>query len=319
MNFGRLNLNLLRVFDVICEERSVTAAGERLGLTQSAVSHALNQLRALFNDELFIRSGSVMIPTTRALELGKKVHQALIGLESAVSAEKFDPAQTTRCFTIASGDYNGTTFLPAVLRIFRARAPHAQFRMVPLGMNVVHDLDIGRIDIVINGVSKVPARFSYDYLYSETMVRVVRSGHPRAEEVLAGNDSDVFGRVVVNLSFGDEIDGFVSRHGLSQWSATSVADLGDRELSPTQDWAAMVSNFHTAMAIVASSDMVAELPKRLVAAMASKFDLEYRDVAGPNQGGDLVALWHNAYGNMPDVVWLRDVLREAAQDFEVSR
>jgi len=88
MNFGRLNLNLLRVFDVICEERSVTAAGERLGLTQSAVSHALNQLRALFNDELFIRSGSVMIPTTRALKLGKKVHQAHLRMARSLQVRR---------------------------------------------------------------------------------------------------------------------------------------------------------------------------------------------------------------------------------------
>src|SRR4051812_16994715 len=99
------DLNLLRIFDVVLEERSVTRAGVRLGLTQSAVSHALNRLRYTLNDELFLRGPGGMEPTPRALEIGPQVHAALTQLQSAVAPAGFDPTISERRFTIAAGAY----------------------------------------------------------------------------------------------------------------------------------------------------------------------------------------------------------------------
>src|ERR1700751_2917777 len=98
-----LDLNLLRVFDVLLEERSVTRAGARLGLSQSAVSHALNRLRHAFGDELFQRTAQGMTPTQRALEIGPRVHAALTQLQAAVSPPAFDAATTDRRFVLAAG------------------------------------------------------------------------------------------------------------------------------------------------------------------------------------------------------------------------
>src|SRR5579871_6051802 len=104
-NINSVDLNLLRVFDALLEEGSVTRAGARLGLTQSAVSHSLNRLRALLGDELFIRSPGGVRPTARASEIGSAVHAALLQLHGAIAPKPFEPKTTERPFTIIAGAY----------------------------------------------------------------------------------------------------------------------------------------------------------------------------------------------------------------------
>src|ERR1700741_3459721 len=102
-NMNAIDLNLLRVFDALLEEGSVTRAGSRLGLSQSAVSHSLNRLRALLGDDLFLRTSSGIRPTARATEIGPEVHAALRQIQSALSVKSFDPATTEQSFTIMAG------------------------------------------------------------------------------------------------------------------------------------------------------------------------------------------------------------------------
>src|ERR1043165_7302553 len=97
------DLNLLRLFDVLLEERSVTRAGARLGLSQSAVSHALGRLRHNLGDDLFVRTAAGMIPTARAKEWGPPVRAALAQLQAAITPQGFDPATTDRRFVLVAG------------------------------------------------------------------------------------------------------------------------------------------------------------------------------------------------------------------------
>src|SRR6516162_11754250 len=98
VDFTALDLNLLRVFDALIEERSVTRAGARLGLTQSAVSHALNRLRYVLEDDLFVRGPAGMQPTPRAVEMGPQVHAALNQLQAALALLDFHALTTERRF-----------------------------------------------------------------------------------------------------------------------------------------------------------------------------------------------------------------------------
>src|SRR6195952_4210185 len=100
-----LDLNLLRVLDVMLEERNVTRAAARLGLTQSAVSHALNRLRYAVGDDLFVRGPSGMQPTPRAIEMGPQVHAALTQLQAALAPTDFAPATSERRFALVAGSY----------------------------------------------------------------------------------------------------------------------------------------------------------------------------------------------------------------------
>ena len=116
IHFPALDLNLLRVFDALAEERSVTRAGVRLGLTQSAVSHALNRLRHMPDDELFVRGPDGMRPTARAVEIAPRLRQGLDQLQHALGARpRSSPAETQRRFTIAASAYVTTTLMPAAV------------------------------------------------------------------------------------------------------------------------------------------------------------------------------------------------------------
>src|SRR3954468_22247205 len=122
VHFGQVDLNLLRVLDALLDERNVTRAGDRLGLSQSAVSHALGRLRLLLDDELFVRRSTGMEPTPRALEIGPAVHTALLQMQAALAPAGFDPATTERRFTIAAGPYGCAVLIPQVVRLLGEKA-----------------------------------------------------------------------------------------------------------------------------------------------------------------------------------------------------
>ncbi|MFZ1990325.1 MAG: LysR family transcriptional regulator, partial [Alphaproteobacteria bacterium] len=148
IHFNTLDLNLLRVLSVMLEERSVTRTGARLGLTQSAVSHALTRLRDLLGDPLFVRDGRSMRPTTRAGELARGVQAALEQLQAAVTAG-FDPKTTDRTFTVIAGGYVSATLMPGVVEQLRHEAPSAQLRVRAYSLDLGERLNSGQADIVI--------------------------------------------------------------------------------------------------------------------------------------------------------------------------
>ena len=180
LHFHSLDLNLLRVFDTLIEERSVTRAGERLGLSQSAISHALNRLRYVLNDELFVRVADGMRPTPRASEIAPRLREGLLQLQLALGPTEFVPARTERRFTIACGEYVGTVLVPSFIARVRALAPNAELRIRPSNMGVTEALLAGRIDLAIGSFRRVPEPFVCETLFQETRVWVLSADHPAA-------------------------------------------------------------------------------------------------------------------------------------------
>jgi DNA-binding transcriptional LysR family regulator len=125
VKMGALDLNLLVIFDAVMQERNVTRAGDRLGWSQSAISHALSRLRHMLRDELFIRSPPGMVPTPGAEELALPIRQALDGLQHALEPVKFDPSITTASFRIAVDNYAATVLVGAVAARVAKIAPMA--------------------------------------------------------------------------------------------------------------------------------------------------------------------------------------------------
>src|ERR1043165_7244917 len=109
VNVKTLDLNLIRVFDPLMEDRSVRRAGLRLGVTQSAVSHALNRLRYHLGDEVFVRTHAGMVPTARAIEIGGPLREAVRTIEATLGGPGFDPHSTQRCFVLAANDMMAAT------------------------------------------------------------------------------------------------------------------------------------------------------------------------------------------------------------------
>jgi len=129
----QIDLNLLRVLAAVDASRHVTLAAERLGITQSAVSNALSRLRRHCGDDLFVRTPQGMAPTPFGESLAAAARQALSNLSSTLTAGlPFEPARSTRQFTIRMTDIGEIVFLPALLDAFAARAPNANLRTVSL-------------------------------------------------------------------------------------------------------------------------------------------------------------------------------------------
>lgn len=134
-SLNQIDLNLLRVFDILMQERSVTMAATRLGRTQSAISHSLGKLRAVFKDDLFSRDSGLMEPTPRARELAVVISRALADIQATVDQHlNFEPAKTRRNFRIGLSDQTSVAFMPKLIEEFSAKAPHAT-------LNVLHVLD----------------------------------------------------------------------------------------------------------------------------------------------------------------------------------
>src|SRR6266853_1268777 len=161
VHFNSLDLNLLRVFDALIEERSVTRAGERLGLTQSAISHALNRLRFMLNDDLFVRVADGMRPTPRASEIAPRLREGLLQLQLALAPAEFVPEHTNRRFTIACGEYVGAVLVPGFVARLRAEAPKAELRIRPNNLGVADALLAGRVDLAIGSFRRVPEWFTH--------------------------------------------------------------------------------------------------------------------------------------------------------------
>src|SRR5918911_1053283 len=151
MNVQDVDLNLLRVFDAVLQERSVTAAAGGLGLTQPAVSNALARLRGLFGDALFLRTPEGMDATPFARELGEPVRQALALLDSALAhGPGFDPQSSTRAFRFYMSDLGQIEFLPPLVERVQKLAPGVRLEAVALDVeDISAALAAGALDLAI--------------------------------------------------------------------------------------------------------------------------------------------------------------------------
>ena len=132
MNFRTLDLNLLRVFDVVMVERNVTRAAARLSMTQPAVSNALRRLREATHEELFIAGSTGVTPTAHAEAVWPAVREALDSLRTALDPQDFDPRRDARAFTLAMADATASVLMPALVSVLDGEAAQAEVHVVPL-------------------------------------------------------------------------------------------------------------------------------------------------------------------------------------------
>ena len=176
VSFTSLDLNLLRVFDAVMEERSVLRASQKVFLSQSAVSHALARLREMLEDELFVRTATGMQPTARALAMAVPIRDALKSLEAAIELPKFEPASSTKTFTIAASDFMTMVVVPRLLELLRCEAPLIDIVIRPgTRIDLAEQIDLGRIDTAIGTFSGAPRRFLSVPLFEYDDVLIVNS------------------------------------------------------------------------------------------------------------------------------------------------
>jgi len=310
------DLNLLRVFDVLLEERNVTRAGARLGLTQSAVSHALNRLRYALNDELFVRGPSGMQPTPRALEMGPQVHAALSQLQSALSLSDFDPAVSERRFTLVAGVYACAVLAPPLVSRMAQEAPMSDLAIVEQAPDLLDRLDARRIDFLIAGVAAAPERFARETILTESLAWVVRAGHPLA----MANRVDLpmlaaFPHAVISRSLPGLSDEGHDRRSLvvqASWEDAGAFEAALAARGITRRVGVTVPDTYSALAIAARSDMAALIPRRLALLSAQSGRLVLIEPPYPSPSVDVNLLYLKERLNEPAIGWMRDLIHSVA-------
>jgi DNA-binding transcriptional LysR family regulator len=270
VNFRTADLNLFRVFVTLLEEKNATRAGERLGLSQSAVSHALRRLREMVGDDLFIRGQTGLRPTPRALEIADTARTALKLLETAVTTQRFDPAVDQHVFHLAAGTYISYVLGPLIAERVLATAPNVQIHFRGLYAGMTEDLDTGSLDMVIGCFESIPGRFTHTQLFEETGVWVLRKDHPAA---VAGIDYETLARLPrLGVTGGNDDPDRTSAGALGLRRVTSWGEryaLGDNPYQPFS-----VQDSFSAMSMISRSDMVCLLPRRLAEMAATRGKVE---------------------------------------------
>lgn len=318
-HIGNLDLNLLRVFDALFEERSVTRAAHRLGLTQSAVSHALNRLRFTLGDELFLRGPSGMRATPRAAEIGPRIREGLLQLGAALASGTFTPSETDRRFSIAAGAYASSVLMPGVIAQLRRQAPHAEVRVRGAGMGLAEELDSGRADLAIGSFTAIPDRFERRPLFEERMVWVVKRDHPAANGPLSLEALCALPHVVIAMAEdGHAVDGAVTDAGLERrvvWDDGGMIRRSCQAKGLTSPPTFHAPDALAALHFLGQSDLAALVPYRAARAEADRMGLRLYDPPYPTVGIEVVMLWRKEH-DAPPLAWLRELVSDAAAELQ---
>lgn len=181
MNLRSIDLNLLVVLEALIEERGVRRAGERIGLSQSATSHALDRLRKLLGDEILVRTTTGMEPTARALSLAGPLRIALQSIQTALTPERFIPEEAQGEIQIAVETHETIIILPRLVDEMRTEAPLLSLTVRPGSVDdILVGIDQGRTDIGIGFFRGLPDRFMTCRLLGDSHVCVMRADHPLA-------------------------------------------------------------------------------------------------------------------------------------------
>ncbi len=180
-NLGSINLNLLTALDALLAESNVTRAAQRVGLSQSAMSHSLSQLRALFDDPILVRSGKGMQATPRAEALAGPLRAHLKGLQQLIHGPPdFSPLQSERSLRIATADFVAAKLGPQLLQQFSREAPGVQVVLRPVDIaNYDRALEQGEVDLVVAPGTKAQRALQHELLREDPFVCVARQGHPQ--------------------------------------------------------------------------------------------------------------------------------------------
>jgi DNA-binding transcriptional LysR family regulator len=293
IDLRRFDLNLLVVFEVLMIERNVTRAADRLGRTQSAVSHSLSRLRSLLGDPLLIKAGVRMQPTAFALDLIEQARPMLRGIERVLSPRQvFNPTSSRRVFRLAAPDFMLTLFASVLARL-RSDAPSVCVEWTAPREPTLLDVAEGQVDVAI-----VPAQLRLPESVNSEAIGALkwrcfgRQGHPAFSKW--------------------------GRKSWSRWPHLAVR-VGDSLTSPVnlaaaaagleRSIAGWVPHFAAIAPVLASSDLLATLPSTAMAETLGPYRLDSREVPFPIAPLPHAMIWNSHRSSHPEMTWLRDRLR----------
>lgn len=292
MNWGAFDLNLLIVFDAVMQERSVTRAGSHIGLSQPAMSHALNRLRYMLKDELFVRAPEGMVPTPRAEMLAQPLRNALSEMQLALEPAAFDPAASDRRFTVAVNNYAAVVLAPPLVAAVSAAAPAVRLDLRPSGtLDIVERMDRGDLELALGGIDSPGERFATAPLLEDPFVMVMRRGHPASRRKLSAAAFAALPHLEISSSREDT--GFIDRWLAERGFARRIA---------------LRAPYLSAAPILVQSDLVATLSHRIAQEFVRNHPLQLRQPPYDSPSVRTAMLWHRRLDRHPAHRWLRDVI-----------
>jgi len=301
LRLEQMNLNLLLALHWLLVERSVTRAAVRLGVTQSAMSRSLGQLREWFDDQLLVPADRKMLLTARAAGLLEPLTASLDGLRGLLRPpQAFDPATATGTVRMAATEHALGAVVHEFVGQLMIRAPLFDVQIEPAGRDVFSQLAAGRLDIlVVPKVGRLPHDLRAVDLLRERFLSVVRQDHPVAQRKLTLRRFCALQHVVV-YPLGGDADSLVSRVLTQRGLERRVA--------------VRVPYFESALRIVAETDYIVTIPAALDPTACSSIGSRRRTalvclktpVAMP--GFVLQAVWHRRHDDDPLQRWLRELL-----------
>lgn len=294
---SKIDLNLLVVLDVLLREKSVGRTASRLNLTSSAVSHALKRLRLLFDNELLVRDGRRMVPTTRAEVLAETLPAVLNSIERTLAEpEAFDPATSIRVFRLAAPDFF-SALIPRLLKRIGQEAPAIQLEVSALPVTGMADLKQGRYDALIAPSFKRSDELRGSALGAWPWVVFGRKDHP----AFADWSLEAWARFP-HLQIG-----------------SGVAPAGspiDRKVAPlgvTRRIGAVLTHFTMASPVLAQTDMLLTVPSVAIRDAARAYGLVKRDLPFEITPMELTLFRSASTGDEPEIRWFHANVAAAAQ------
>ncbi|GGX95846.1 LysR family transcriptional regulator [Massilia dura] len=297
MDNEKLDLNLLRVFDALMQTKHVTQAGEIVGLSQPAVSFALNKLRKLTGDALFVRTPKGMEPTPRATRMAPPVRQILeMVVRDVFNADQFTPATSTHRFTLSMTDIGELVFLPAMLKRLKREAPSVALEAVSMSpARLGEAMTMGSVDLALGYYPDITrADFYQQHLFTHSFAALVRTDHPRIGAQMT-------------------MDQFLAETHIVVRAAGRSQELFERHLEQAhiqRKVGLILPHFLSIQHVLPDTDMVATVPYSCAKVFSRARTVRMVGLPMQTPSFDVKQYWHSRQHSDPANQWLRQLVHE---------
>lgn len=296
------DLNLLKVLNVLIEEKSVTKTAERLYVTQSAVSKSLAKLRTVFSDPIFIKNGKTLHPTPKALDLASQLKPIMQAIDKMAMPVEFDPASCERKFKFDMMEVAYAITLPEFMPTLLDTAPNVKLETNTWNDATINKLQNCDIDFAIkcmetdtrsiNHISTLPTDLNYAELSRDHATCVVRKGH--VAENGSWNINDYLQLNHIQVTGGGNrhwlVDEILIQQGLERNIVLEVPD------------------FHSAFKLCENTDLVLFAPLKQVECIVDNYQLTTIDIPVAMQSGVYVIIWNRYFDQDPEHQWMRELV-----------
>ncbi len=306
IDLSELDLNLLLVLHALLLECNVTRAGEKIGLSQSATSHALGRLREVFNDPLLVRSTNNMVPTPRAQKLLEPLEKILLDIEQLIQPTIFEPKTALGTIQLAGSDYATVVILPKVLKQISDNAPHLNVECHHWRSDTLDNLRNGAIDLGLGALNLPQAsELKFQTLFAEDLVSVVRADHPITQTDLTIESYFAWSHASITITNSPANP---ITHSPIKHVDNVLQDLGVKRRVMLK-----LPHFLSAPMIVQETDLILTLPRRIAMLFAKYANLAILEPPIDFGQYDYMQIWHERRDRDPLHIWLRDLIASQTQ------